>query len=157
MPAIRFMWMHTVYKISPTTVKGYEAVEVRLHNGKTTRVHFMGFICKAGLMHLTDGAYAKMVVTEVTANDGEYAEGWTRLNDNQFVLGWRVLCFRNDGPPRWGVFAIVDNTGCPIVMTDKNYNPPPSPKKASLFFLDKKRKQHAGSPPKGNVAIMLKS
>lgn len=85
---------------------------------------------------MTEGAYAKMLAAEVTNGDGFTYGDWVRVEENQFVLTWRVPSI-SEG--RWGIFGVVDNSGWPVVMTDKNYKPPRKPN-AKLYSIERSSK-----------------
>lgn len=136
MPAIRFIFNGIMSRATMTPDRDTGQVEIRMHNGRIQRFPWMGFICKSGIAHMTEGAYAKMLAAEVTNGDGFTYGDWVRVEENQFVLTWRVPSI-SEG--RWGIFGVVDNSGWPVVMTDKNYKPPRKPN-AKLYSIERSSK-----------------
>jgi hypothetical protein len=88
-----------------------------------------------------------MVAMEVTSGDGFYESKWIKLEPNQFVLCWRVLHPQMEGMS-WGIYGIVDQTGLPIVMTDKGHPKPTRPTSDIRFFDRGKKKPPASEPLK---------
>lgn len=150
MPAVRFIWNGVTEQITATSYKSNHSINVRLHNGKERRISCMGFICKAGTLAMPEGSYCKVIVGSVAISNGENDADWIRVYENQYVLGWRML-WNQRGHVDWAAFIIVDNLGCPIVMTDKNYKPPTN-KKAGVYWLATKKKRDSGDKPKPNSA-----
>lgn len=140
MPAIRFLYNNTYEVASPTEVGHSGYVLVRLHGGKEQRFPIIGFICKAGTKHLPQGSYAKVLAAYVTHDESIKADDWIKLEANQVVAGWRVQFVKNQSV-QWGVYIVVDETGCPLVVVDKTYSPPPDKKSARVLFIDKSKKE----------------
>lgn len=141
MPAIRYLHNATGTIVTPTSSGIFGLISVRRINATDARLPWLGFICRAGILTMPEGAYAKLNAMEVTADDGDAGSNWIRLNENQFVLGWRVLHVVAK-QAKWGVYAIIDSNYCPVVMTEKE-SPKPKKKGGNVTFIDQRKKPGA--------------
>jgi hypothetical protein len=151
MSAIRFRFNGAAQILSLIYRESHTAVIIRLQGGKEQRVECAGFICKHAINHMPEGNYAKIIACSVTADTNPHTGDWKTLERDQVVLGWRVMYTANK-ESRWKVYVIVDPSGCPVVVTDKSYKPPPGPKLAGVRYLSDKRAQKSHGKSEGNVA-----
>ncbi len=141
MTAIRYQFNGCAEVVTLTSKGSHGWVTIRLHGGKEARMPWLGFVCTAATQSMPEGAYAKMLALQVSNGDPNRNDTkWIDVEKNQYVLCWRVL-FATGKEVRWGVYGLVNDKGCPIVMVDKSYTPPQGPQSAKLLFLDKSKKQ----------------
>jgi hypothetical protein len=137
MPAIRFVDSNRGVIVKHTAKQTHLYVPIRLKNGAIKRYPWLGFLCTAGTRFFPEGAPCKMEAMEVTSGDGEYSDGWIKLGADQSVYCWRVI-YESSGQVTWGIYGVIDNAGCPIIVTDKHRPKPPKPE-GEVIFMAKKR------------------
>jgi hypothetical protein len=113
MPAIRHF--HQCVFVVNDHMPSQCPVEVRQRDGTFVRLHWLGMLCEPATEILPGLGFVKIKAHEITEGDGIAKCSWYRLQEGEYVLGWR--CHRGDSASQGqGVYGVVDKNGCPIVV-----------------------------------------
>lgn len=114
MPAVRF-YHQCVFQIAdhlPCAVP----VDVRLKDGSFMRMDWLGMICEHAADVVPGLGFVKIRAHEVTPESGLFPQGWRRLENEEYVLGWRVERVTSGRNVVQGVYGVVDDDLWPIVV-----------------------------------------
>lgn len=116
MPAIRCYHNYSTYIV--TAHHASYGVPIRMKTGAEDYQPWLGFICEAGVPFLGSLGFVKLVAAQVSNGSGDLGDPWIPLKrSEEHVLG--VRCLENPAKATFGVMAIVDKRGWPIVVTVK--------------------------------------
>lgn len=121
MPAFRYPY-NAVFPVATAAAGGF--VSIRSKDGNWCPVAWQGFICRHGTA-LIQGRYCKLQAFNVTKDDGSFGSEWVTLKKSEFVLGWAVEAAKwGQKRLELGAYAIIDDTGTPIVIDDDRTGKP---------------------------------
>lgn len=133
MPAIRYPY-NAVFPVATFSPGGLVCVKQKC--GEWVGVEWLGFLCRHGTAFIP-GRYCKIQALDVTRDSGFIGSDWVSLRHTEFVLGWVVEQRRwRDKNPKWGVYAIVDDTCLPIIIDGNGKDTPCKKGKAQVYQID---------------------
>lgn len=111
MPCLNYRWNGCAVRVDDIPRGEVDVLQV---NGEWKRVPWLGFVCEKGAKMLSVSRPGKIRAARVSNGSLMTAREWRTLSGDEYVLG--MLCPLHD---RFGVFAVVDKDGWPIVKGSK--------------------------------------